>query len=363
MQYCRRGSLAAVLSRDGQNEGSTGVLRLIDVSRHGAVARGTLMPANMFVYIRSTMAFLDHETLLILETYDNHYDGPHYLRVIDVSDPDFPVELDRVLLNLTRADRIDVSGDLVLVAGGLWSEIVLAPDRLSLQPTGTVFGGETHLRGRKLFTRSGSFQFPLPTYYHLDTYDLTDPLAPILIGSLAMETSNDLVVGEDWAVQENTGTVFDLKGPGGAVVTGNHAPNMGLRLQDPLANSEFVMYRHNSADLLKFMSAPGAQGLVSAVGDEPPRPFDLTLSTSPNPFNPRVKISFELTREAPVVLRVFDMRGHVVANLVSERLSAGVHGADWDGRDEAGRAVAAGVYFASITSEGAVASRKITLVK
>jgi len=363
-QYCRRGSLAAVLSSEGTNQETPAILRLATVSRHGAVARGTLMPAGMMLYADSRIAFLDDETLLILENFDDFYGGPQHLRVIDVTDPDYPIELDRVLLNLTRADKLQVSSDLVLVAAFNTCEIVLAADRLALQPTGARdLGTLVDLHGQRLFvtdSESGS-----PSYPHLDTYDLTDPLAPDLIGSLALESNQNLVVGDGWAVQTLTGYVFDLDGPDGAALMGNLAPEP-WRPQNPLVNSEFVMYhRHvgGGSYLLSFLPAPGAQGVVSAVGDEPPRPFGLTFTASPNPFNPRVRISFELTGEAAVALRILDVRGRLVNTLVNERRSAGLHVIDWNGRDEAGRPVAAGVYFANITRNGDVATRKLTLVK
>jgi len=44
-------------------------------------------------------------------------------------------------------------------------------------------------------------------------------------------------------------------------------------------------------------------------------------------------------------------------------LHAGPQSLAWDGRDDRGRVVAAGVYFALVTAAGQVAGAKITVVR
>jgi hypothetical protein len=83
----------------------------------------------------------------------------------------------------------------------------------------------------------------------------------------------------------------------------------------------------------------------------------------PNPFNPSTTIPFSIAENGSVSLRVFDAHGAFVAALVQKVLPAGSHTAVWDGRDSKGRAVASGVYFARIESNGRVAARKMVLAK
>jgi subtilisin family serine protease len=84
---------------------------------------------------------------------------------------------------------------------------------------------------------------------------------------------------------------------------------------------------------------------------------------SPNPFNPRTAISFEVPREGRVSLRVFDATGRLVRTLVDEPLPAGRFRTVWDGTDGRGTAVGSGVYLYSITAEGRTLTRKMTLLK
>lgn len=84
----------------------------------------------------------------------------------------------------------------------------------------------------------------------------------------------------------------------------------------------------------------------------------------PNPFNPRTTLTFDLPRPATVTLVIADAAGRRVRALLSSAPhEAGRHQASWDGRDEAGRAVAAGPYFARIEAAGATAVRRLMLVK
>jgi len=83
----------------------------------------------------------------------------------------------------------------------------------------------------------------------------------------------------------------------------------------------------------------------------------------PNPFNPSTTISFSLVRDGNVELKVFDARGALVRTLVDGQVTAGEQRVAWDGRDDGGRQVAAGVYLYKLRADGQELQRKMTLVK
>jgi FlgD Ig-like domain/PQQ-like domain len=102
-------------------------------------------------------------------------------------------------------------------------------------------------------------------------------------------------------------------------------------------------------------------GGPSAVGD---MPAVASLSGAwPNPFNPRINLSFDLPQAAHARLAVFDLRGRQVTTLVNGNLDEGTHTTSWDGRDHQGRAVPAGVYLAIMESGEVRSTRKIVLAK
>lgn len=74
------------------------------------------------------------------------------------------------------------------------------------------------------------------------------------------------------------------------------------------------------------------------------------LRAAPNPFNPTTVISLELREAGPLTVELFDERGRSVRVLQAGEREAGEHSWQWDGRDEAGRRVASGVYRAVASS-------------
>jgi hypothetical protein len=108
-----------------------------------------------------------------------------------------------------------------------------------------------------------------------------------------------------------------------------------------------------------FVPAGGAVG----VQDDVPDPAAFALSAAPNPFNPRTTVHFELPRTETVELAVYDAAGRRVRRLLRGELQAGRHRAVWDGRDDAGRTLASGVYLVRLRGPEAAASRAVTLIK
>ncbi len=94
-----------------------------------------------------------------------------------------------------------------------------------------------------------------------------------------------------------------------------------------------------------------------------PVPAAVSLRAWPNPANPQVTLSFALPQASRVVLDIVDLRGRLVRRLVAEEMVAGRIQRTWDGRDDTGRAVAAGTYLARLVSEGVHTSRKIAIVR
>ena len=83
----------------------------------------------------------------------------------------------------------------------------------------------------------------------------------------------------------------------------------------------------------------------------------------PNPFNPSTTLTFELPQERQVHLAIYALDGTRVRTLVEGMREAGHHEISWDGRDETGRSVAAGTYFARVSTGDFNQIRKMVLVK
>ncbi len=105
---------------------------------------------------------------------------------------------------------------------------------------------------------------------------------------------------------------------------------------------------------------------VSAIGDgvNPELVSDFILYQNyPNPFNPSTTIAFYLPAAEVVNLAVFNSLGQKVRDLAAQRFAPGVQQVQWDGEDNLGRDVPAGVYFYRISAGEFQSAKKMLLVR
>lgn len=87
------------------------------------------------------------------------------------------------------------------------------------------------------------------------------------------------------------------------------------------------------------------------------------LRAVPNPVFARTVIGFSLGRAAHVTASITDVRGRRVRDLGTRARSAGAQDIEWDARDDAGRGVAAGIYFVRIEANGVVRAAPIVRLR
>jgi hypothetical protein len=89
-----------------------------------------------------------------------------------------------------------------------------------------------------------------------------------------------------------------------------------------------------------------------------------TLTCTPNPMTRFAQVSFQLKQAGRVELRIFDLAGRVVRNLlVQNNHPAGTVRVSWDGRNEHGNRVGSGVYFLTLRTQSSWSSKKILVVR
>ena len=86
---------------------------------------------------------------------------------------------------------------------------------------------------------------------------------------------------------------------------------------------------------------------VVAAGDGPREPA-LTVESHPNPFNSSARLTLQIPEPGAVQVVLYDALGQRVRHLVSTQLSAGTHRLTWDGRDQARRPMASGLYYVRV---------------
>jgi len=95
----------------------------------------------------------------------------------------------------------------------------------------------------------------------------------------------------------------------------------------------------------------GVLTVVNDDGENTVNNFDLKQNY-PNPFNPTTTIEYSIPQQSSVSLTIYNISGQEVRRLVSEFKEPGTYKAEWDGKDNNGRAVSSGVYFYQMIAGG-----------
>jgi hypothetical protein len=99
--------------------------------------------------------------------------------------------------------------------------------------------------------------------------------------------------------------------------------------------------------------------VLTSVKKEETTPKEFSLSQNyPNPFNPKTTITFSITKESYVTLKVYNVLGEEVRTLLSEEQPLGEHNIAFDAS-----ALPSGVYFYRITAGKLMATQKMVLLR
>jgi hypothetical protein len=156
---------------------------------------------------------------------------------------------------------------------------------------------------------------------------------------------------------------------------------MGIRVRqktDGLYNIAVIAgrpYRYNAAALKANMNTiiNGYFGLGTRVNEPQAGPENFALLPNyPNPFSPvlaglsaagATQIVYRLPHREKVQLKIFNVLGQRVRELLNASRESGQHTVLWDGTDDAGRRVAAGVYILHMRAGTFTAARRLTLMR
>ncbi|MDT3695534.1 MAG: T9SS type A sorting domain-containing protein [Ignavibacterium sp.] len=86
--------------------------------------------------------------------------------------------------------------------------------------------------------------------------------------------------------------------------------------------------------------------------------YDNFISNYPNPFNPITNISYSIKDAGLVNIKVFDLLGQQVAELVNEEKEAGYYSITFDASK-----LPSGIYLYTINSRSFIQTRKMLLIK
>jgi flagellar hook assembly protein FlgD len=104
--------------------------------------------------------------------------------------------------------------------------------------------------------------------------------------------------------------------------------------------------------------------IVGIADDIITHPLQYKLSQNfPNPFNPETRIYFEIPENQHVQIIIYDLRGYRVRTITNQPYTPGQYVLNWDGKNQAGRQVASGVYILRMKAGDYIDHKKMMLIR
>jgi len=116
--------------------------------------------------------------------------------------------------------------------------------------------------------------------------------------------------------------------------------------------------------ILKTDSGVIANNVFTSTEDDIVEQYNnLEVEVKPNPFNPACEINFAVAAKSAVSLSVYSLAGVKIRTLVSGVLNKGDHHVSWNGKDDYGRKVSAGLYVVQVGIGKQIVSSKVIFAK
>ena len=133
----------------------------------------------------------------------------------------------------------------------------------------------------------------------------------------------------------------------------------GIRLQATARYDDTHRNNRRAQSVITDPVLPAASKPVSPAA----LPARLAAQAAPNPFNPTTALNLALPVGGPVELSLYNMVGQRVVTLLNRPLEAGHYSVLWNGRDETGQSVSAGVYLYRVQTQEQVVVGKMALIR
>ena len=83
----------------------------------------------------------------------------------------------------------------------------------------------------------------------------------------------------------------------------------------------------------------------------------------PNPFNPATNIDFSISEPGNVSLKVYDISGKEVSELVNSFFTPGAYSVKWDATDNFGNQLSSGIYIYKLNTNNSVLTNRMVLMR
>ena len=346
----------------------------------------TLLPSDLFDGL-TNLTTLSLELNDLTSIPSAIFDDLTSLRTLDLDGNKLTTLPENIFDNLTSLVGLQLQfNDINTLPGELFKELTnldqlrLDHNELSTLPDGLLVVPRRlttlNLSDNPTGTANGLFRIPVGILKITDGAFLAvcPPGAPIDIDMHPQIINGSLADHEE---RDGVGLPADLRIPGGSVTSnavqvvpsGNSAISVDIYGifwdgRQQFSHSGYELFIAESNLPLEVTPAVGGAPEITV---QAPKVTEF-LPNYPNPFNPETWIPYQLSKSSDVTLTIYNMRGVVVRKLDLGHKPAGYYtdrkrSAHWDGRNDIGEKVAAGVYFCTFKAGDYTATRKMMIRK
>ncbi len=227
--------------------------------------------------------------------------------------------------------------------------------RLIERMVGNTFQVDLYLDNRDNLAKAliGEISFSADRLQYLSTTesaDLANSTSPIFF----KELSSAGKVSVSTAVL-GAGRTFDGSG---LIATLNFRPLVSGKVEVAMTRADI---RDKDNKFLLSTDVPFPNHDATAMVDLPAT-YEVAQN-QPNPFNPETAINYGLPTATDVSIRIYNVVGQLVKELVNEYQPAGMHRVVWNGTNTYGEKVASGIYFYRFETSDYQKTVKMTLMK
>jgi len=120
----------------------------------------------------------------------------------------------------------------------------------------------------------------------------------------------------------------------------------------------------NGYEIIEFKAANSNHKFVNVVFQESLQPETFVLKQNyPNPFNPTTTIDIEMGMADNIILSIYDINGRKITTLANGYFTSGNYSFEWNGNDNLGTRVAAGIYIYTLMNSTEIITNKMVMLK
>lgn len=185
---------------------------------------------------------------------------------------------------------------------------------------------------------SGNYTIPGSGWHYIDfqNYFLHDGISNLLMDICFENTSSSTPI-----------VLFGSNAPGKVITQSGDSPNACTNFSNPTVQT----VRPNIC--FAILTPDGTKKINSSIPDK----YYLSQNY-PNPFNPITRINFDIPKEGFVSLRIYDVLGREVKELLKENKSPGSYSIDFNAGE-----LSSGLYIYKLESNGFIDTKRMVIIK